>query len=113
MAIRALGHVITDSNLRSELSQAGVDLRGKVNVPLFQRLVQRLQGVNYIKQLEEAFSTLDKEGSGFVMVNELRHLLTQMGERITEEEFNSLLEELDVDSNGRVRCKEFVKLLAR
>ena len=79
--------------------------RGKVDLGKFRQLVQPLQGVNYSKQLEDAFNTIDKEGSGFVMATELRHLLTHMGDRITDEEFNGLLEELEVDSNGRVRRK--------
>ena len=79
--------------------------RGKVDLGKFRQLVQPLQGVNYTKQLEEAFNTIDKEGSGFIMATELHHLLTRMGDRITDEEFNALLEELDIDSNGRVRRK--------
>lgn len=79
--------------------------RAKVDLGKFRQLVQPLQSVNYTKQLEEAFNTIDKEGSGFITATELHHLLTRMGDRITDEEFNALLEELDVDSNGRVRRK--------
>lgn len=68
----------------------------------FRQLVQPLQGRSYGKQVEDAFKTIDKEGSGFIMVTELRHLLTNMGDRIADEDFNLLLQELEVDSNGRV-----------
>ncbi|KAL8565177.1 hypothetical protein ACOMHN_003964 [Nucella lapillus] len=112
-AIRSLGHVVTDADLRKLFSKVGVDPRGKVDVNKFRQLVQPLQGINYSKQLEEAFNTIDKEGSGFIMATELRHLLTHMGDRISDEEFNGLLEELEVDGNGRVRRKEFVQLLSR
>ncbi|KAK7103639.1 uncharacterized protein [Littorina saxatilis] len=112
-AIRSLGHVVTDSDLRNLFGRARVDPNGKIDLGMFRKLVQPLQGVNYTKQLEEAFKTIDKEGSGFVMATELRHLLTHMGDRITDEEFNTLLEELDVDSNGRIRRKELLQLLSR
>ncbi|XP_076443021.1 neo-calmodulin-like [Babylonia areolata] len=112
-AIRSLGHVVTDAELRKLFGKAGIDPRGKVDLGKFRQLVQPLQGINYTKQLEEAFNTIDKEGSGFIMATELRHLLTHMGDRISDEEFNALLEELEVDSNGRVRRKEFVQLLSR
>lgn len=71
----------------------------------FSHMVGSLRGANYTKQLEEAFKTIDKEGGGYIMASELRHLLTHMGDRITDDEFNTLLAELDVDSNGRVGFK--------
>ena len=65
-------------------------------------MVTPLLGKNCSKQVEEAFDTIDKEGTGFIGVMELRHLLTSSGDRLTTEEFNTFLEELDVDSGGRV-----------
>ncbi|XP_025104118.1 calmodulin-like isoform X2 [Pomacea canaliculata] len=113
-AIRALGHVITDNELRSLLNRAGIDpVRGHVDLTRFRQLVQPLQGRSYGKQVEDAFKTIDKEGSGFIMVTELRHLLTNMGDRIADEDFNLLLQELEVDSNGRVCGKDIVRLLSR
>lgn len=64
-----------------------------------------LKPQNYNVQLEEAFKTVDKDGCGFVIATELKHLLTNMGDRLSEEDFNIFLEELEIDSNGRVQFK--------
>ena len=37
------------------------------------------------------------------MASELRHLLTNMGDKLSDEDFKDLLEELDIDSNGRIQ----------
>ena len=46
--------------------------------------------------------------SNFLFANqasELKHLLTNMGDRLSEDDFNVLLEELDIDSSGRIQFK--------
>ncbi|KAL1227844.1 Myosin-2 essential light chain [Trichinella spiralis] len=40
----------------------------------------------------EGLSHFDKEGNGFISVAELRHLLTHLGERLTDEEVDQLLQ---------------------
>lgn len=110
-AIRALGHILTDTDIKNSLKQQGVDARGRVTLVQFKKIHGSLPSQDYARQLEDAFKTVDKEGSGFVMASELRHLLTNMGDKLADEDFAILLEELDIDSNGRVQFKEFVRLL--
>ena len=49
--------------------------------------------------LQEAFSTLDKDGNGCLSHQELQTALAAM---IPEEEIKSLLEEMDVDGDGEI-----------
>ncbi|XP_059178173.1 calmodulin-A-like [Physella acuta] len=113
-AIRALGHILTDADIKTLLHRVGVDAgrAGRVDMSKFRQMHGSLPAQNYTRQLEEAFKTVDKEGSGYVMASELKHLLTNMGDRLSDDDFNLLLEELDIDSNGRIQFKEFVRLLA-
>ena len=71
----------------------------------FKQIHSSLPPQDYSRQLEEAFKTVDKDGTGFVLASELRHLLTNMGDKLSDEDFSVLLEELDIDSNGRVQFK--------
>ena len=52
-----------------------------------------------ILSLQEAFSTLDKDGNGCLSHQELQTALAAM---IPEEEIMSLLEEMDVDGDGEI-----------
>jgi myosin light chain 6 len=56
----------------------------------------------------EGFRVFDKEQNGFIHSAELRHLLTNLGERLTDEEVNELLQGHE-DSQGNVNYEEFVK----
>lgn len=56
----------------------------------------------------EGFRVFDKEQNGFIHSAELRHLLTNLGERLTDDEVNELLQGHE-DSQGNVNYEEFVK----
>ena len=57
----------------------------------------------------EAFQAFDDEGHGIISANELKHVLTNMGEKLSEEEINELVKQADTRKDGRVRYKDFVE----
>ena len=56
----------------------------------------------------EGLSHFDKEGSGLINVAELRHLLTTLGERLSDDEVDQLLAGQE-DSHGNVNIATFVQ----
>ena len=53
----------------------------------------------------------DKEGNGKIAAAELKHILTQMGETLTEKQVNEVLAEASIDSNGMIKYEKFVAAL--
>ena len=47
-------------------------------------------------------SAFDKDGNGFISSAELRHIMTTLGERLTDEEVDELIKQADVDGAGMV-----------
>lgn len=56
-------------------------------------------------EVEEAFRVFDKESNGFLSAAELRHIMTNMGEKLTEEEVDEMMGCADTDSNGEINYK--------
>ncbi len=53
----------------------------------------------------------DKDGDGFIDALELRHLLTNLGEKLTDKEVDEMIREVDVDGDGKVNYSGRSKLL--
>ena len=48
-------------------------------------------------ELKQAFKTFDKDGNGFITADELRHAMTNLGEKLTDDEVEQMMKEADVD----------------
>ncbi len=44
---------------------------------------------------------------------QLRHVMTNLGEKLTEEEVEEMIREADVDGDGQVNYEEFVNMMVR
>ncbi len=42
---------------------------------------------------------------------QLQHVMTNLGEKLTEDEFKAIIREADVDGDGSVNYDEFVKMM--
>ena len=41
----------------------------------------------------------------------LRHVMTNLGEKLTEEEVDEMIREADMDGDGQVNYEEFVRMM--
>lgn len=60
------------------------------------------------RQLRDAFKVLDKDSTGFVAVSDLRHILTNIGEKLQPAEFDEWIREVDVGPDGNIRYEDFI-----
>ena len=57
----------------------------------------------------DAFKAFDKDGSGLINSEELKTILTGLGEKLTDEEFEIMIKEACVSDKGEIRYEDFVK----
>ena len=63
------------------------------------------------EERKEAFKVFDKDGKGFDSASELRHVMKNLGEKLTDEEVDEMIREADVDGDGQINYEEFVKVM--
>lgn len=55
-----------------------------------------------LETLKEAFATFDREGNGFISAQDLRYVLTHMGEKLRDEDVDEMIREVDLTGDGQV-----------
>lgn len=59
------------------------------------------------QHVSETFDIIDFDNNGYVGASELRHLLTMLGEKPTDEEIDEMIRMLDSDGDGQVAFEDF------
>eukprot|EP01121_Diplochlamys_sp_Union-15-3_P003849 TRINITY_DN13784_c0_g1_i1.p1 TRINITY_DN13784_c0_g1~~TRINITY_DN13784_c0_g1_i1.p1 ORF type:complete len:166 (-),score=43.51 TRINITY_DN13784_c0_g1_i1:42-539(-) len=62
---------------------------------------------------KEYFSLFDKDGSGVIDKEELRHVFKAVGQSPSTEALQRMIEEVDIDGNGVIAFDEFALLMAK
>lgn len=85
---------------------------GLVDFPSFISVMARkIKDVDNEEELREAFRIFDKEGNGFLTASELRHIMMNLGEKLTEEECDEMIREADIMGDGNINYEEFVTMM--
>jgi calmodulin len=61
--------------------------------------------------LSHSPQVFDKDQRGFIEAKELRHVLTNIGEKLSAPEMEDMIKEADPDNDGRIQYEEFVRML--
>lgn len=59
-------------------------------------------------EIKAAFKVLDRSKQGYIMSADLREFLSQLGDCLTDEEINEMINMADTESNGRINYEAFV-----
>ena len=66
---------------------------------------------NVIFYYREAFKVFDSDGNGFINAVELRQVMLNLGEKLTEEEVEMMIKEADTNGDGLVNYEEFISMM--
>lgn len=110
--MRSLGHDPSDVELKDFMIECAKETKDYLSFEEFNILLSRkVVDQEVEEELLEAFRVFDKEGNGKISASELRHIMTTLGEKLSEEEVEEMMTEADYNGDGQINYVDFVKLM--
>jgi len=110
--MRSLGQNPTEAELQDMINEVDADGNGTIDFPEFLTMMARkMKDTDSEEEIREAFRVFYKDGNGFISAAELRHVMTNLGEKLTDEEVDEMIREADIDGDGQVNYEEFVTMM--
>ncbi|CAL4935605.1 unnamed protein product [Urochloa decumbens] len=106
--MESLGENFTESELKAMIKAVDADGTGTIDFHKFLNLMARkLKDTDSEEKLQEAFDVIDKDQDGYISATELRQVMTNLGEKVTDQEVEEMMREADTDGDGLVSFEEF------
>ena len=110
--MKNLGQNPSEAELQDMINEVDIDGNGTINFKEFLGLMARkMRDTDSQEELIEAFKVFDRDGNGLISANELQHVMTSLGENITEEEVEEMIKEADKDGDNYINFEEFVIMI--
>lgn len=65
-------------------------------------MARKMNNTDKDSEIREAFAVFDRDGSGKISSEELRHIMKSLGEDLTDEEIQQMIREADTNGDGEI-----------
>lgn len=109
VVMRKFGHNPTEAELQDLIYEIDQDGNGEIDFQEFVYLIEKkVKDAETYERSLDAFRVFDKQSKGYLSLNELRNILLNVGEKLTQDEVDEMLRDLDVDENAELDYYSFL-----
>ncbi|KAH9754008.1 calmodulin [Citrus sinensis] len=103
---------ISPNELRLMIDEVDANGNGTIEFEEFLDLMaKKMRETKAQEEMKEAFKVFDKNRDGFISPNELRHVMLNLGEKVTDEELEQMVKDADLDGDGQINYEEFSRMM--
>lgn len=112
--LRSVGFYPNGSDLRSLSELVDPEHTGSISKD---RLLEAAESFAPLQiqdtEVREAFKALDDDQDGYVTSAQLRHILTNLGDQLTNGEVDELFDDIEMDNEGQINIDELITMLLK
>ena len=114
VAMRALGFEPKKEELKKMISDIDKDGSGQIDFAEFlDMMTQKMSERDSKEEILKAFRLFDDDETGKISLKNLRRVAKEIGEMMSEEELQEMIEEADLDGDGEIDQEEFLRIMKK
>ncbi|KAJ0025622.1 hypothetical protein Pint_07726 [Pistacia integerrima] len=109
--LKRVGSQLMESEIKTLMEAADIDNNGTLEYGEFIAATLHLNKMEREENLVAAFSFFDKDGSGYITVDELQQACKEFG--LGDVHLDEIVKEIDQDNDGRIDYAEFAAMMRK
>lgn len=112
LALRAMGALITGKEIRLFVEKYDPDHTGKISQEDYINILAEIENKpDNSEDVRAAFSAFDKSDNGTLAIEEMKHVLSRIGDALTPEEAANFIGMIDNYGDGFARTDDLIQLM--
>ncbi|NXY21258.1 CETN2 protein, partial [Atrichornis clamosus] len=112
VAMRALGFEPKKEEIKKMISDIDKEGTGKISCNDFLAVMkQKMAEKDSTEEILKAFKLFDDDETGKISFKNLKRVAKELGENLTDEELQEMIDEADRDGDGEVSEQEFLRIM--
>ncbi|CAG2227460.1 CETN1 [Mytilus edulis] len=114
VAMRALGFEPKKEEIKKMIQEIDKDGSGTIDFNDFLTIMtQKMSEKDVKEEILKAFRLFDDDETGKISFRNLKRVAKELGENLTDEELQEMIDEADRDGDGEINQEEFLKIMKR
>lgn len=112
--LRYIGYNITEDEIDQLINNRDKDAPNEIEFIDFMIMVSTKLNVATLAseaQIAETFKTFDRDNDGYITADEFKVTLGSLGEELNDETIKEMIDEVDLNGDGKVDYKEFTAMM--
>lgn len=111
--MKSLGLSPNETEITDLMNEIDQDGNHEIDFEEFLTLMARQADTrDSAQEIIEAFKVFDKNGDGYISLSELKHVFNSIGEKLSDEELETMFNEVS-NGSGRINVSDFASLLSK
>jgi len=114
VAMRALGFEPKKEEIKKMISDIDKDGSGTIDFNEFlEMMTSKMSERDSREEILKAFRLFDDDETGKITLKNLRRVAKEIGENMTDEELQEMIEEADLDGDNEIDQEEFLRIMKK
>merc|ERR1712084_184752 len=114
VAMRALGFEPKREEIKKLISEVDKDGSGVIDFPEFlDMMTAKMAERDPREEMLKAFRLFDDDETGKISFKNLKRVAKELGENMTDDEIQEMIEEADRDNDGEIGEEEFIRIMKK